>query len=69
MPSTPPSAGPNTKPSPKAALTMPKASARFFGSVTSAIYAIAVGMLAEVIPDTTRPTNSHPSVGASAITM
>jgi hypothetical protein len=41
--------------------------ARSSGGVTSATYAIAVGKLDEVMPDATRPTNSQPSVGATAI--
>ena len=68
LPRRPPAAGPTTKPSPKAAPIMPNPAARFSGGVTSAMYAPAVLMLAAVIPEITRPANSHPTVGASAIT-
>src|SRR5262249_43548027 len=62
-PITPPIAGPITKPSPHAAPIIPKLAARFSGGVTSATYAPAVGKLAAVIPEITRPTNSHHNVG------
>jgi hypothetical protein len=48
-------------PIPNAAPNIPNALARFSAGVTSVIYAIAVGTLEAVNPDTTRPTNSHPS--------
>ena len=67
--STPPSAGPTMKPMPKAAPIIPYDRARFSGVVTSAMYANAVPMLADVTPDTMRPTHSQPTVGASAIRM
>jgi hypothetical protein len=56
-------------PIPNAAPSIPNALARFSAGVTSVIYAIAVGTLEAVNPDTTRPTNNHPSAGANAITM
>ena len=62
-------AGPNVKPRPKAALKIPKLPARFSGGVTSAMYALAVEKLAEVIPEMMRPTKSQLTPGASAITM
>jgi hypothetical protein len=37
-------------------------------TVTSATYALAVGKLDDVIPETIRPTNSHATLGAIAIT-
>ena len=48
---------------------MPYDFARLSGVVTSATYANAVTMLAEVTPEIRRPTTSQPSVGASAIRM
>jgi hypothetical protein len=67
--SNPPSAGPTTNPTPKAAPMIPYERARLSGVVTSATYANAVTMLAEVTPEIRRPTTSHPSVGARAIRM
>ena len=61
--------GPRIKPSPNATPIMPKAPARFSFGVTSAMYAIAVGMLEAVIPEMIRPRKSHPIVGESAMTM
>src|ERR1700678_232949 len=68
-PRTPPSAGPNTKPTPKAAPITPKLAARFSGGVTSEMYAPAVLKLAAVIPDITLPASSHQRLGASAMRM
>ena len=65
--STPPSTGPTMKPTPNAAPMRPNDFARPSGGVTSAMYANAAGMLAAVTPEITRPTNSHPSDGASAM--
>jgi hypothetical protein len=67
--STPPSAGPTMKPMPNAAPMIPYERARVSGVVTSATYAKAVPILADVTPDTMRPTHSQPTVGASAIRM
>ena len=69
VPKSPPSAGPSTKPIPNAAPSMPNPAARRSGGVTSAMYAPAVAVLAAVMPESTRPTNSHDNVGASAIKM
>src|SRR5580704_2767758 len=66
-PSIPPSAGPTINPNPNAAPNIPNFAARFSGGVTSAIYAFAVGKLAAVIPEITRPTNNQLNVGATAI--
>ncbi len=66
-PSTPPSAGPNTKPMPNATPIMPNAPERFSGGVTSATYAMPVLTLAAVMPEMTRPTKSHARFGAIAI--
>src|SRR5580692_11157777 len=68
-PRKPPSAGPSTKPMPNAAPISPKLAARFSGGVTSEMYAPAVLKLAAQIPDITRPTNSHQTLGASAMRM
>ncbi len=68
-PSSPPSAGPMTKPAPNAAPSKPNFAARSSGGVTSAMYAPAVLMLAAVMPEMTRPTNSQRMLGASAIRM
>ena len=65
--STPPSTGPTMKPTPNAAPMSPNDFARPSAGVTSAMYANAAGTLAAVTPEIMRPTNSHPSVGASAI--
>ncbi len=54
-------------PSPNAAPNRPNRPARWSGSVTSAIYANDVAKLDAVIPESTRPRNSHPTVGASAM--
>ena len=56
-------------PSPNAALISPNCLARRSGGVTSVTYANAVEILEVVIPEITLPTNSQPSVGASAIKM
>ena len=48
---------------------MPKPAARFSGGVTSAITRRRCEKLAAVMPEMTRPTNSHPIVGASAMKM
>ena len=45
----------------------PNRAARSSGSVTSAMHANEVEKLDAVIPDSTRPTNNQPSVGASAM--
>ena len=50
-----------------AAPIIPNPDARLSGGMTSAMYAPAVEKLAAVMPDTTRPTKSSPSEGASAI--
>ena len=55
------------KPRPNAAPSRPKLAARLSGGVTSAMYALAVGMLAVVIPESTRPTNSQLRLGARAM--
>src|SRR5881409_2400916 len=68
-PSSPPTAGPRMNPTPNAAPSMPNRRARSSGSVTSAMYANDVVKLDAVIPDNTRPRNSHPTVGASAMMM
>ena len=67
FPRTPPNAGPSTKPRPNAAPTIPKLAARRSAGVMSAMYANAVGMLDDVIPEITRPTKSQPSDGARAM--
>src|SRR5207244_7072576 len=66
-PSRPPTAGPRMNPTPNAAPNMPKRRARSSGSVTSAMYANDVVKLEAVMPDSMRPTNSHHTVGASAM--
>ena len=66
-PSRPPAAGPTMKPTPKATPRSPNLAARSSGGVTSAMYAVAVAKLEAVMPETTRPTNSHHSDGAAAI--
>jgi hypothetical protein len=66
-PSSPPIAGPSTKPMPNAAPSRAKPAARSGSGVTSATYAPAAVMLAAVRPATTRPTSSHVTFGASAI--
>src|SRR5271169_1063181 len=68
-PRNPPRAGPSTKPMPNAAPISPKLAARFSGGVTSEMYAPAVLKLAAQIPDITRPTKSHQTLGASAMRM
>jgi hypothetical protein len=68
-PRNPPTAGPTMNPTPKATPRRPNFAARSSGGVTSAMYAVAVGKLDEVMPETTRPTNSHHNDGATAITM
>src|SRR5882757_9060419 len=68
-PSRPPSAGPTTNPTPKAAPMIPKLAARSSGGVMSEIYAPAVLKLAAVMPDMTLPTSSHQRFGASAMRM
>ncbi len=55
-------------PSPNAMPNRPNRPARSSGSVTSAMYANEVEKLDAVIPESTRPTNSQPTVGASAMT-
>ncbi len=57
------------KPRPNAAPSIPNRAARFSGGVTSAMYAVAAEKLADVMPETTRPTKSHAIEGAIAITM
>ena len=54
-------------PNPKAALISPNCFARRSGGVTSVIYANAVEIFDVVIPEISRPINSQPTVGASAI--
>jgi hypothetical protein len=66
--SNPPIAGPKAKPIPNAIPIIPNALARFSFGVTSAIYAIAVGILEVVMPEMMRPRKSQPMVGASAMT-
>ena len=68
-PSSPPTAGPSTNPTPNAAPMIPKLAARFSGGVMSEMYAAAVLKLAAVMPDITRPTNSHHRLGARAMRM
>ena len=67
VPTTPPIAGPSTKPKPNALPIMPKAAARFSGGVTSAMYALAVDIFAVAMPESTRPAKSHQRFGASAM--
>ena len=67
VPSRPPTVGPTMKPTPKAAPSMPNLAARWSGGVTSAMYADAAEKLEDVIPEITRPTNSQPTDGATAI--
>jgi hypothetical protein len=54
-------------PAPNAAPILPKTAARRSGGVKSAIYAKAVEMLADVMPEIRRPMNSQSKDGASAI--
>src|SRR5437899_1357670 len=63
-PSSPPTAGPRMNPTPNATPNRPNFAARWSGSVTSAMYANDVEKLEAVIPDSMRPTNSQPTVGA-----
>src|SRR6184192_1655930 len=55
----PPIAGPNVNPMPNATPIRPNAPARFSFGVTSAMYAIAVGILEVVIPEIIRPRKSQ----------
>ena len=52
------------KPRPKAAPTKPKFWARVWGVETSAMYALAVVMLAPMMPAMMRPRNNQPMLGA-----
>src|SRR6184192_3652711 len=52
-------AGPNVNPMPNATPIRPNAPARFSFGVTSAMYAIAVGILEVVIPEIIRPRKSQ----------
>ncbi|CAM4328852.1 hypothetical protein COSO111634_37680 [Corallococcus soli] len=65
-PSTPPSAGPITKPRPNAAPMMPMPRARSWGLVMSATTACAVDTLPPDTPSMTRERNSSGSVSAKA---
>ncbi|CAM4477823.1 hypothetical protein COEX109129_30720 [Corallococcus exiguus] len=65
-PSTPPSAGPSTKPRPNAAPMMPMPRARSWGLVMSATTACAVDTLPPDTPSMTRDRNRRGSVCAKA---
>ena len=67
---SPPRAGPNTKPTPNAALSRPRRWARSSGGATSVTAPCATETLAPDAPSTMRPTNSiHTDVAPPVITL
>src|SRR5438105_15768084 len=67
LPNNPPTAGPRMNPSPNAMPSSPNRAARASGSLTSAMGANEEETLEAVIHETTRPTDSHPTVDSSAM--